>query len=160
MKIYTKTGDDGTTSYIKNIRVSKDSPITDVLGNIDELNSVLGLIYNVDDVTVIDSIQEFLITLSGYILFGGTEENINNVKSNTKRLENSIDYYKGKIDIQPKFIIPKGYIHFGRTVCRRTERSLVKLKASYYDRSDINWYIQYLNRLSDWLYVFAMYDKK
>ena len=150
-KVTTKTGDDGMTSFVNNIRISKDSPIVECLGNIDELNACLGM----HNGNIFDTEQYFLIKLSGYILLGC--EDIDVVKNKTIDLEKTMNELKKEIEIPNKFIIPKGYIHLARTVCRRAERSLVKLDNYYYDRKDIKTYIQYLNRLSDYLFIYAIY---
>ena len=149
--ITTKTGDDGTTSFIKDIRVSKDSPIVNCLGDIDELNATLGMIKDPDDNYAYERVQRFLIQLSGFILYSNTD--IDLVEEHVAELEKEIEFLKTVVDIPTKFIIPHGYIHLARAVCRRAERSLVKLDSFYYDRSDLKVCIKYLNRLSDLLFI-------
>ena len=144
--ITTKTGDNGLTTFIKNIRVPKDSPIMNCLGDIDELNCALGLIDGQD------FIQEFLIKLSGHIIYKNTDEKI--ITAETKKLEKLMKDFN--VEIPNKFIIPKGNINLARAICRRAERSLVTLDNCYYDRNDIKVCIQYLNRLSDYLYMISL----
>lgn len=160
MKIYTKTGDAGKTLSYDQTPTSKSSPRIQVIGAIDELNSWLGLIIaQLDDKelssNVID-VQNDLFQLGSYL--SGKEES-QLTEQQVIRLENQIDQWDQKLEPLMAFILPGGslcaaHVHIARTVCRRAERELVK----YHDVELVMaTSLQYLNRLSDWLFVLARY---
>jgi|AMZC01.1.fsa_nt_AMZC01005725.1_2 cob(I)alamin adenosyltransferase len=168
MKIYTRTGDDGKTSTLSGKRVSKDSAIMQVNGTIDELNAVIGvaLSYNKHE-----EIEEILEEIQSDLFVIGTEITLSE-KSDTnkikisqyriKRLEDLIDSITEKLPKLRNFVLPGGsllasHLHLARTVCRRAERTLV----SFIDETDLNTFsLQYLNRLSDLLFVLSRYANK
>ena len=171
MKIYTKTGDKGTTALFGGTRVPKDHLRIESYGTVDELNSYIGLIrdQNIDDLskkTLID-IQDKLFTVGAMLatppeketLKSGKERlNIPKVDSNSIQfLENEIDAMDSELPQMTHFILPGGhqavsFCHVARCVCRRAERLCVELNDEEAINSDI---LKYLNRLSDYLFVLA-----
>jgi len=168
MKIYTRTGDDGKTSTLSGKRVSKDSAIMQVNGTIDELNAVIGVALSYNNH---EEIEEILEEIQSDLFVIGTEITLSE-KSDTnkikisqyriKRLEDLIDSITEKLPKLRNFILPGGsllasHLHLARTVCRRAERTLV----SFIDETDLNTFsLQYLNRLSDLLFVLSRYANK
>jgi cob(I)alamin adenosyltransferase len=164
MKIYTKTGDQGTTGLFGGKRVSKSNIRIDTYGTVDELNSWIGLLrdleINKNRVDVLIEIQDRLFT-TGSIL--ATEPNNSKVKipdlvdADIQLLEKEIDRMDSELEPMKSFILPGGhqsvsYCHIARTVCRRAERLTVQLQ----EEEPINtMVIKYLNRLSDYLFVLS-----
>ncbi len=159
MKIYTRTGDKGTTQiYVdKPLRANKDDLVVTCYGDIDELNSTLGLL--VTSVSplhqgVLQDIQRKLFQVGFAISASSTltEEDVNT-------LENLIDSFTRKMPPNTSFVLPGGctaaaQAHVCRAVCRRAERSVISLSKNH-EVSDV---VQaYLNRLSDFLFTFARY---
>lgn len=158
-KIYTRTGDDGTTGLAAKIRVQKDNVRIEALGCIDELNSFLGLIlsFNVANTSIqnaFSQIQQDLFNLGGE-LCPPYHAIINEEK--ITQLEHWLDEWNETLPPLNEFILPGGNppsatCHIARTVCRRAERVLVTLNRS----EKINALILcYINRLSDLLFVAA-----
>lgn len=155
-KIYTRTGDDGTTGLGDGSRVNKDSLRIDAMGDVDELNTVIGMI-------VTEPVPEYIksmLTLVQHDLFNiGGEICIPNYvllkQTRVNDLENAIDLLNEDLSPLEEFILPGGtkaaaYCHFARTVCRRAERKLMQLHRTE-PVTEIS--RQYLNRLSDLLFV-------
>lgn len=162
MAIYTKTGDEGTTSLVGGQRVSKASARVRAYGDIDELISVLGIIRA--DIPEIDSeirkIQEVLMTASAYVASENDVKSLPALKDeNIAVLERLIDGMTSQMPPQRAFILPArprsaSLAHFARTVCRRAERSTVALN----DTSDgVLYTSRYLNRLSDYLFTLGRF---
>ncbi|MDG1245295.1 MAG: cob(I)yrinic acid a,c-diamide adenosyltransferase [Polaribacter sp.] len=171
MKIYTKTGDNGTTGLYGGNRVKKYNLRIDSYGTVDELNAYIGLIKGQEISTSIkDSllkIQNELFTL-GAMLATPTEKET--LKSGAERLnipkidsssilflENEIDAMEEGLAPMTHFILPGGhqsvsFCHIARCVCRRSERLCVALNDEETINNDI---LKYLNRLSDYLFVLA-----
>jgi len=156
--IYTKTGDDGTTGLANGERVDKSSIRVEVMGNIDELNSLLGFIESSDIPNDISgyllNIQHRLFDIGGEI---ATPGNAVIDPSSIDRLEELIDSYNEALPALKEFILPGGSIsasicHLARCVCRRCERSLVEFGRSEYLNPET---LRYMNRLSDLLFVLA-----
>jgi cob(I)alamin adenosyltransferase len=164
-KIYTKTGDDGTTGLFGGGRVSKDSARIEAYGNVDELDSVIGLVRAASQYEwlndLLQSIQEKLFVLGADLatpLDTHSDYKIPRIEeTDAKNLEKEIDKHTAELPPLKKFILPGGTelaarLHLARTVCRRAERSLVHLeKIEEIGKHDII----YLNRLSDLLFVLA-----
>lgn len=162
MKIYTKTGDEGTTSLFGGKRVSKSELRIDTYGTVDELNSWMGVLRDLEvnqkRTTVLVEIQDRLFTI-GSIL--ATEPNNTKVKipflseSDIAFLEKEIDAMDAQLQPMRFFVLPGGHPsiswgHVARTVCRRAERLVIAL----HDLEKVDPYvIKYLNRLSDYLFV-------
>ena len=162
MKIYTKTGDKGTTSLFGGKRVSKSDLRIDSYGTIDELNAFVGLLrdqeVNQKRKASLIEIQDRLFTI-GSIL--ATEPGNTKVKIPTLQegdvvvVEQQIDEMETKLPPMKFFVLPGGhasisYGHVARTVCRRAERLVIALDQQ--EKVD-ELVIKYLNRLSDYLFV-------
>ncbi|PPC94812.1 MAG: ATP:cob(I)alamin adenosyltransferase [Methylotenera sp.] len=155
-KIYTRTGDDGTTGLGDGSRVNKDSLRVEAMGDADELNSVLGIMITegVPDILLepLIQIQHDLFNLGGEICMPGY---VILKQNRIDDLEKLIDTLNEKLSPLKEFILPGGtksaaYCHLARTVCRRAERKLITLNRTE-PVTAIS--LQYLNRLSDLLFV-------
>jgi cob(I)alamin adenosyltransferase len=165
MKIYTKTGDDGTTGLIGS-RTRKDDPRVDAYGEVDELNAVVGLaLVDVgdDDLrTLLSAVQRDLFAVGAQLAdpdgrVTGQREKAAVADTRIAELERAIDEAENALPPLTAFILPGGTrlgatLHVARTVCRRAERSLVALSALAAVEARL---IVYLNRLSDLLFVLA-----
>ena len=172
MKIYTKTGDKGKTSLLGGTRVSKSHERINAYGTIDELNSFLGLVSDLDHnderTKFIQEIQSRLFTIGSSLAAESDkakEFKPDLEENDVKDLELAIDGMNVSLSPMKNFILPGGSqlvstTHIARTVCRRAERLIIKLSES----EDIEEIItKYLNRLSDYLFVLARkqgYDLK
>ena len=165
MKIYTKTGDDGTTGLINGKRVLKSSVRVDVYGTIDELNSVIGISLNYIQSEVVRH-QLFVISnllfILGSELANPSDETSKYEKINEKHilwLEKNIDEFTQQLAPLRKFILPGGvtgasHLHLARTICRRAERLAVGLSLIEPLESLT---IKFINRLSDYFFTSARY---
>jgi cob(I)alamin adenosyltransferase len=164
MKVYTKKGDKGQTQLLGGSIIDKDHVKLECYGTIDELNSFIGNIYDQDlkefHKEILLNIQNQLFNLGSVISFDGKKDKIklpNITANNIEMLETAIDKMEESLPMLKNFILPSGHpttskCHIARTVCRRAERNLVTLsKTSEID----NLHLQYLNRLSDYLFVLA-----
>ena len=160
MKIYTKTGDDGTTGLFGGGRVSKGDPCVEAYGTIDELNSQLGALLALPGVPFADwlrHIQNDLFDLGADISVppGGERERLRVVPEQTTWLEERCDEVNATLAPLKSFVLPGGtpaaaQLHVCRTVCRRSERRTIDCG------SDVNAEcVRYLNRLSDLLFILA-----
>ena len=164
MKIYTKTGDDGTTGLFGGARVSKDAVRIESYGTVDELNSVIGLARcgnsdkRADDILL--GLQNDLFNLGADLATPLTVKNdyiVRIRKDDIERLEQWIDELDAELPPLTNFILPGGhvsaaYLHLARNVCRRAERLTVRLSR---DEPVGEHALVYLNRLSDLLFVMA-----
>ena len=157
-KIYTRTGDDGTTGLADGNRVNKDSHRVEAYGTVDELNSIIGMVLAyelpgpVRDCLV--DVQHDLFDLGGEFSVPGYQA----IKDGyVTRLETILDGFNAELPSLKEFILPAGghatsTTHLARTVCRRAERRATTLARE----EEINpAAIRYLNRLSDLLFVIA-----
>ena len=171
MKIYTKTGDNGTTALIGGTRVAKHHIRIEAYGTVDELNSFIGLLNdNIDDKNInkdLIKIQNELFNLGAYLSLDPEKEklangkprlNIPNIdKKMIDFLENKIDEMNENLPPMTNFILPGGHqtvsiCHICRTITRRAERRATAIN----EVEAINpFLIKYLNRLSDYLFVLA-----
>lgn len=162
MKIYTKTGDQGTTSLFGGKRVSKADLRIDTYGTVDELNSWIGLVrdqeVNQKRNSVLIEIQDRLFTVGSILATepGNTKVKIPSLaEGDVQFLEKEIDGMDAEIPPMRFFVLPGGhqsisFCHVARTVCRRAERLTIAL----HDQELIEpLVIKYLNRLSDYLFV-------
>jgi cob(I)alamin adenosyltransferase len=158
-KIYTRTGDDGTTGLGNGERVAKDSTRVEAYGTVDELNSLIGLILAEEDLvpeanSCLIRIQHELFDLGGELCIPGTDA----ISADAvKDLEDNLDHFNADIPPLKDFVLPGGMksaavCHVARSVCRRAERRVLSLakEESVNENS-----IRYLNRLSDLLFVLA-----
>jgi cob(I)alamin adenosyltransferase len=163
-KIYTKGGDKGETSLLGGTRVSKSHDRVEAYGNIDELNSFIGLIRDQDINArykeVLIRVQEDLFVAEALIARDPekqTRELPVFTEDEITMLEKEIDAMNEELPPLTNFILPGGhtvvsFCHIARTVCRRAERSLIKLNLISPVEDII---IRLLNRLSDYLFVLA-----
>jgi len=157
-KIYTRTGDDGSTGLGDGARVGKDSLRVAAYGTVDETNSCIGVVLAQDlpdDMrSDLVSIQHQLFDLGGELCIPGHAAIFD---TDITRLENTLDRYNDPLPPLKDFILPGGgaaaaHCHVARTVCRRAERDAVALSREEPVRMEA---IRYLNRLSDLLFVLA-----
>lgn len=164
MKIYTKTGDDGTTSLLGGKRVSKGDIRIDTYGTVDELNAYLGLLrdqeVNGGRKGILVEIQNNLFTI-GAMLATDPAHNQAKIPSlsedDVALLEREMDAMDQDLPTLRFFVLPGGnqsvsVAHIARTVCRRAERLTIALNA--HDKVD-PLAIKYLNRLSDYLFILS-----
>ena len=164
MKIYTKTGDSGETGLFRGPRVPKHDPRVEAYGNVDELNAVLGLllteIQNPEIKKLISSLQHELFEVGADLATPPQQQEDSKLRippELVERLEKAIDHFDEKLPPLQNFILPGGsrsgsLLHYARTVCRRTERGVSKLKEQQNVNPEV---LRYLNRLSDLLFVLA-----
>jgi len=158
-KIYTRTGDDGTTGLGSGKRVRKDSARVEAFGTIDELNSHIGLILATDDLDpgvrdCLTHIQHQLFDVGGELCLPG--ENAMGADA-VERLESLLDGFNANLPPLKDFVLPGGspaaaVCHVARSVCRRAERRVWALARDEVVNEQI---LKYLNRLSDLLFVLA-----
>lgn len=177
MKIYTKTGDDGTTALVGGSRIEKSCDQLEAYGNIDELNAVLGMALaeicaitlpterdtkRKELLSLLQNIQNQLFTIGGLL----ATEPVNwnkfwpsvEVESWTAQLEQRVDEYSAQTPDFKGFVLPSGSksaaaLHVARTVCRRAERAICR-----FTQDDCYFVVkQYVNRLSDLLFVLARF---
>ncbi len=164
MKIYTKTGDAGETGLYGGARLPKDSQRIDAIGTIDELNACIGSARSQIRDEEIDHllyrVQNELFNIGADLATLDTHAKSNRLRISAdfaRALEQDIDRFESELPPLKNFILPGGSaagatLHLARTVCRRSERSVVSLA----DSESINPLIlPYLNRLSDFLFVLA-----
>ncbi len=155
MKIYTKTGDSGCTSLYDMSRVPKSSILIDLLGDIDELNSFIGIIKSE---FILPDLQIWLFDL-GTIIANPKKKFYFDINQDfIKILENEIDRMTSELPKLSNFILPSGDIHLSRAIARRCERKMVEAKNEY-SHIDDNCLI-FVNRLSDYLFTLARFDNK
>jgi cob(I)alamin adenosyltransferase len=157
-KIYTKTGDDGTTGLGDGTRVAKDSARVAAYGTVDELNSAIGMALAQEiPATVRETLiqaQHELFDLGGELCIPGMAMVHD---ADVERLETTLDSFNADLPALKDFILPGGGMaaaccHVARTVCRRAEREVVALSRRETVRPEA---VRYLNRLSDLLFVLA-----
>ena len=162
MKIYTKTGDDGTTGLIGNKRVKKSNPRIATYGMVDELNAALGIVLSSklgkDIRDLLTKIQNDLFVVGADLANPNLDNKSNRVTSDmVLYLEKEIDRLEEKLSPITFFILPGGdlvasQVHLARAICRRAEINVVNL--SEVDKIN-NECLVYMNRLSDLLFVIA-----
>ncbi len=163
MKIYTKTGDQGTTRLYTNQEINKDSLRVEAYGTIDELNVHLSyaknLLKDTESKEFITLIQRKLFNVAGELATVDRDFPEPILEEDVTFLEERIDYYVEQMNKTQEnlFIIPgsnqiSAYLHVCRTVCRRAERRIISLKRS---ESVSPTLLKYVNRLSDMIYSIA-----
>ncbi|HEY8010858.1 MAG TPA: cob(I)yrinic acid a,c-diamide adenosyltransferase [Rudaea sp.] len=157
-KIYTRTGDDGTTGLGDGTRVTKDSARVGAYGTVDELNSAIGMVLAQEIPAAVretlTQVQHDLFDLGGELCIPGMAMVH---AADIDRLETTLDGFNADLPALKDFILPGGGMaaaccHLARTVCRRAERDVVALSRSETVRVEA---MHYLNRLSDLLFVLA-----
>ena len=166
LKIYTKTGDKGTTSLIGGTKVPKSNLRIEAYGTVDELNSFIGLVNDQqpESSIILREIQDRLFTIGSSLACDPEKEpklKIPDLKeADITFLENEIDKMNESLQPMKSFIIPGGHVavsttHVARCVCRRAERICVNMQQQQMEIEPL--VIKYLNRLSDYLFVLARY---
>lgn len=171
-KIYTRTGDDGTTALGSGERVAKNGPRVSAYGTVDETNAAIGVarLSTTGAEPVVDAmlarIQNDLFDLGADLCVPDRGEKLEYeplriIAAQVTRLEQDIDQLNGELQPLKSFILPGGTpaaaaLHVARTVCRRAERLIVEL-AGLDDEPVSDAAIQYINRLSDFLFVAARF---
>ena len=165
-KIYTKTGDSGTTSLVGGSRVSKSDHLLDLYGTCDELNAHIGVLIAEVNCPFLTDIQEKLFTVGG-ILATPTdkyEQYGKNVcwDSFLNKIENEIDEMDEILQPLHTFLLPQGdraitQAHVCRTICRKLER---KIASFYSQNNSFLVLLQIVNRLSDYFYILARFLHK
>lgn len=158
-KIYTRTGDDGTTGLGDGTRVAKDSLRVEAYGTVDEANSAIGMVLAQDSVPsalrhCLTEVQHDLFELGGELCIPGHTAI---EQSFVSRLENKLDEFNADLPPLKEFILPGGghaaaACHLARTIVRRAERRVGALQRAEPVRPEV---VRYLNRLSDLLFVVA-----
>ncbi|MCR4965362.1 MAG: cob(I)yrinic acid a,c-diamide adenosyltransferase [Bacteroidales bacterium] len=167
MKIYTKTGDKGTTSLVDGSRVYKDDALLEAYGTIDELNAQIGVVIAQNSEEFLTKVQNMLF-VTGSLLATPPEKwetFFKDVKLDefTSEIEAEIDRMQTELPKMTGFILPQGNMliattHVCRTVCRRAERNIVKLMRQDERYGTVQ---KMINRLSDYLFILARnYHKK
>jgi len=165
MKIYTRTGDDGTTGLIGGSRVKKYDIRLEAYGTVDELNSYIGVVRSLQpdehSDQVLEKIQNKLFVIGAHL---ATDNSITLIKkqmpvgqTDILMLEQEMDEMNELLPELRNFILPGGcqatsFCHVARTVCRRAERLIVELSDKAEVETDL---IIYINRLSDYLFVLS-----
>lgn len=158
-KIYTRKGDDGYTS-LREQRLSKDDLLVEALGTVDELNATLGTILacpikDEEIISYLTHVQNDLFDLGGELHF---PERVAITPEKITQMENQLDAWNQTLPTLKEFILPRGNqasvaCHVARTVCRRAERTMVRLHRQVsLDNPEM---LRYLNRLSDLLFVLS-----
>ncbi len=165
MKIYTKTGDEGQTGLFSGRRVSKADLRVDSYGSVDELNAVIGLLR--DHLPESHTQRSFLLQQQHHLFDLGAVLADDRLESPltfsplaTEKVEAAIDALQAQLPPLRHFILPGGhplvsYAHLARTVCRRAERRVVDLQATYTNIDKEG--MVYLNRLSDYFFVLGRF---
>ncbi|MEM0094457.1 MAG: cob(I)yrinic acid a,c-diamide adenosyltransferase [Candidatus Micrarchaeaceae archaeon] len=167
MKYYTGKGDNGNSSTIAFANIPKSDPIFDAIGNVDELNSVVGIaIFHIKDEALkkmLESVQNDLFILGAELASMRNNQQIPiKIAVSDKmsaKLEEEIGRLSEKLPELKEFVIPGGtegalYLQFARTIARRVERSIIAASEKYKISSEIK---KYANRLSTLLFVMALY---
>jgi len=158
-KIYTRTGDDGSTGLGDGTRTSKDSPRVEAYGTVDEANSAIGVVLSHDSLpdsvrASLTDVQHDLFELGGELCIPGYSAI---TASMIERLERDLDAHNSSLPALNDFILPGGSpaaaaCHLSRTIVRRAERRTKTLADTETVRNEV---LRYLNRLSDLLFVYA-----
>lgn len=169
MKIYTKSGDKGETSLYGGKRVSKANSRIDAYGTVDELNAYIGLVsdfeQSISHLNFFISIQDKLFTIGALLAADPDKKQLKKpdlLQEHIDLIEHKIDELEEGLSPLQYFVLPGGHqtisqTHIARTVCRRAERLVVMLN----EESTVDpLVIQYLNRLSDFLFVYSRYLAK
>ena len=173
MKIYTKTGDQGTTGLLSGERIPKNHPMAEANGTVDELNSALGLLASRLEPThaaVVEelrAIQSTLFRIGSWLATTPGADRRRDLEPIAGKhrlpLEEAVDRMTSQLPELNCFILPGGHptaalAHAARAVCRRAERRVVALACDEHDPDeDLKGIAAYLNRLSDYCFVLARY---
>lgn len=164
-KVYTKTGDDGTTGLVGGTRVKKYDTRLEAYGTVDELNASIGVLrsseLSSDLIQLLIQIQNKLFNIGSRLASDEKGDaftvNLSITEKDINFLETSIDTFEEKLPLLTEFVLPGGELsvaqcHVARTVCRRAERRVLEFSENYPVQNEM---IKYLNRLSDFLFVLS-----
>jgi cob(I)alamin adenosyltransferase len=165
MKIYTRKGDDGTTGLLGGVRVAKHHARIEAYGNVDELNSYLGLLRDLlpgsPHSDLLLAIQDRLFTIGSHLALDPSHAGKMQLpqlnSADVEALEKAMDAMDEKLPPMKNFVLPGGHptvshVHIARCICRRAERSIVFLN----EQSALEPLIlEYMNRLSDYLFTLS-----
>ncbi len=179
MKVYTKTGDKGTTSLVGGKRVPKNHPRVEAYGDLDELISFLGIVISdansEREEAILRKIQENLMLVSAHFASDGSAKKMKNITDeDIAFLESEIDEMTGEMPPQTAFILPgdprvASECHVARTICRRAERHALAIleecnckgvdndSTGEQEICQVEMGIKYLNRLSDYLFTLGRF---
>jgi cob(I)alamin adenosyltransferase len=155
MKIYTKKGDEGLTSLYDCTVVPKSYDLIDLIGDLDELNSFIGIIESNE---ILPSLQTWIFDLGTIIANPKHKYNFDEDNAIINFIEKEIDRLTELMPKLKNFILPSGNIHLSRAICRRCERKLVGV--IYNNKHIPNNCLAFLNRLSDYLFTLARYENR
>lgn len=172
MKVYTKTGDKGTTSLVGGQRVPKNHPRVEAYGDTDELISFLGIVLSdlstPHEKQMMLQIQRNLMLISSHFASDGSYKNLPEIKeADIALLESEIDNMIAQLPEQKAFILPgaprvASECHVARTICRRAERHALAIgtggEANTNVSASVELGLRYLNRLSDYLFVLGRFQ--
>ncbi len=164
MKIYTKTGDEGSTGLPGGERVSKSHARIEALGSLDELNAMLGYCMKVGDGSachlILSQLQDMVFEVGCEVAAGQRDDRMAvGLETLTTEMEEWIDAHTERMAPLKNFVLPGGSelscrLHLARAICRRAEREIVLLEQESPGRPII---LAFVNRLSDWLFCAARY---
>lgn len=162
MRLYTKTGDKGTTGIVGGQRVGKNDLIIQTVGELDELNCTLGMALTQD---LDEKSSALLIHVQSAVFDAGAEvSSLGTIPGDYQKLiadlESGIDSMSDQLPVMRNFILPGGCaasasLHLARAVCRRAERSLTEMNQGHSLTPEL---MAFINRLSDWLFASARYE--
>lgn len=165
--IYTKTGDNGTTSLVGGVRVKKTHCRIEAYGTVDELNSCIGMLVAIIDTNgdkeILQFVQHKLFSLGAYLATDSTSIDSDIISDifdeDIIKLENAIDVIEASLPVLKGFILPGGsyqssVCHLCRTVCRRAERRILEMEENGIKKIDVNSKC-FVNRLSDYLFILS-----
>lgn len=168
MKIYTKTGDNGSTSLFGGERLLKSDIRVEAYGTVDELNSFVGLLadklVSTDFSIHLQKIQNILFNIGSVL--ATVDDQYKSKLPELKNeyllfLEKQIDIMQESLPVMTQFVLPSGHEHVSlahvvRTICRRAERAIIRIEDFEMD-DQIKWSVIYLNRLSDYFFVLSRF---
>jgi cob(I)alamin adenosyltransferase len=168
MRIYTRTGDEGSTGLLGGARVPKDHLRTTAYGDIDELSSCLGflrcVITDPANATFLEKTQSILMEAGTEMATPPGQRNVASriTEADVTRIEEEVDRLDGALPSLGNFVIPGGSesasrAHIARCVCRRAERAVVRMLRAEPSETHV---LRYLNRLSDYLFVLARWENR
>lgn len=172
-KVYTKAGDNGETTICDGVRVNKSHILIELIGALDELNAILGIVkVHLNDKTIrlkpeVDAVQQQLFFVGAQVAYSIGSCKKGNYKvdeRDVKYLEGLCDFYNDELPGLDSFVVPGGstvaaFLQLSRTVARRVERLAVRARADI-GPSFNNIVVVYLNRLSDLLFIWARWCLK
>ena len=165
IKIYTKTGDDGTTGLVGGSRVKKYDARLEAYGTVDELNAAIGMLGSLNEdeeiQLLLTEIQNKLFNIGSRLASDEKGQEVTSSlalkEEDIERIEQAIDLFESELPELNQFILPGGdkvvaQCHVARTVCRRAERRILEFSEANSVQPELT---KYINRLSDFLFVIA-----